>query len=178
MNKNKYTLPVDSELHSLRMKLKSSSHKTVEECQRLRVDIKKLQYAIARLNNPGRRVQKNSHKKNYHTKHKKNLNKNNTPEVIPPDLDISEYLNTKKEIAAGKENPEENSLPVPIDNKDRKRLAVYHPVNNYVFPRTLEERNNTIEERFSIVAKRMKERRSQWMENQNTKQPWWKLKLW
>lgn len=184
MKKKGNVLPLDREIQTLRFKIKSSNRETVEECERLRAEIQRLYFDLARATRPGRHASKRGKIK----EQKKKNNKPITPEVIPPDLDLNEYLNAKEEVAAGNDKESSNgalipsekvkasntlvpSLPETVIHPDA--LNVSNPCNS--LSRNLRERDKTIEERFAIVAKRMQERRRQWLESQQKKRPWWKL---
>jgi len=193
MEENKNTLPLEMEIENLRQKLKSSNRETVEECERLRAEIQRLYFQLARITRPGRYAEKRRKIKSYGQE-----NKTITPEVIPPDLDVNEYLNHKEEAAAARDNNQYNQasddscVTVPPGEKTGINTSdscnalvpvipepVVHLRNNISakcksIPRSLRERDATIEERFAMVAERMQERRHQWLENQEKKRPWWR----
>lgn len=180
MGENKNILPLEMEIESLRQKVKDSNNEIVEECERLRSEIQNLYFQIARTTRPGRYAEKRNRIKN-----RQKENQTVTPEVIPPDLDVSEYLKTQKEVAAGKEEQYRNDIYTPAPHSDGALVPLLSentvspgPVNvsiNYKPAlQTLRERDKTIEERFARVAKRMQERRRQWLESQEKKRPWWR----
>lgn len=151
MDDNRNSLPQTREIEALRQKIKSKHHETAEECDRLLNEIKKLSLDLQRVNRPGRRAGKRSSKSI--------LRQPVSPEVIPPDLDVNEYL-------AQKSNSEllapDVSCPV-ITGKNYSAGC-----SNIV-----EQREKTIEERFALVARRMQERKQRWQAQQQ-KRPWWK----
>ncbi len=189
MPKKQDLLPLEMEINALRQKIKSSNHETVEECERLRNEIQELYFRLARTTRPGRYAGKR--RKTYNRDRGKSI----TPEVIPPDLDLSEYLNYDKETAAttdkedsGDNNtshsiPENSSINkdqlVPVSAPASWEPEIIQPNSGSITDNLREiaasrDRNKTIEERFAIVAKRMEERRRLWQENQQKKRPWWK----
>ncbi len=181
MSGNNNLPSLEMEIHALRQKLKSSNHETVEECERLRAEIQQLYFQLARITRPGRYAGKR--------KNKRDINKKNkviTPEVIPPDLDLSGYLDSEKETASTADTEDSISTAVHLSSGENSAkstdkssvedsLIPYEPRTKIsLFDSYTLSREKTIEERFSVIAERMQERKQNWQESQEKKRPWWK----
>lgn len=177
--------PLETKIKELRDRLKSSNRETLEDCEHLRTEIRGFYLQLARTTRPGRYA-------NRRKKHRSKDNRPVNPEVLPPDLDVMEYLRLAGEMAAGEEDR--------FQDNNRQHENIYQPDNNgdeigtglIPFERTPaaqtevatvncnlmqyeKQREETIEDRFAVVAERMAKRRRRWLEEQETKKPWWKL---
>lgn len=180
----------EMEIDLLRQKLKTSNYETLEQCEHLRFEIQKLYFQMARITRPGRHA-----KKQQKTQRKQHKNHLLTPEVIPPGLDINEFLHTQMETAACSEKkqitPPANPVVFTVAAKNKSPVSNPVGIKNITLENTttnnlhtspqpranaLKDRDKTIQKRFSMVAEKMQKRRQEWLEDQNKKRPWWKRK--